>query len=118
MGYHRDSIVGPSGVRDSTRVFLIDNPFGKTSSKHLIDAMMQVAQKFHTQLICLSDLSQSSITNRFALIYQLSVRQAVYSRNSYLKTENIIINGDVRRNELLEHSVLYTQPEQMSFFQD
>ena len=118
MGYHRDSIVGLSGVKDSTRVFLIDNPFGKTSSKHLIDAMIQVAKKFHTQLFCLSDLSQSSITNRFALIYQLSVRQAVYSRNSYLKTENIIINGDVRRNELLEHSVLYTQPEQMSFFQD
>jgi hypothetical protein len=118
MGYQRDSIVGPSGVRDSTRVFLIDNPFGKTSSKHLINAMIQVAKKFHTQLICLSDLSQSSITNRFALIYQLSVRQAVYSRSSYLKTENIVINGSVRRNELLEHSVLHTQPVQMSFFQD
>ncbi len=118
MGYQRDSVVGQSGVKDSTKVFLIDNPFGKTSSKHLVDAMIRVAKKFHTQLICLSDLSQSSITNRFALIYQLSVRQAVYSRNSYLKTENIVISGNVRRNELLEHSVLHTQPEQMSFFQD
>ncbi|MEA4901569.1 hypothetical protein [Desulfitobacterium sp.] len=118
MSYRRNSIMGKSGVTDTTRVFLIDNPFGKTSSKHLLEAMLRVAKKFKTQMICLSDLSQSSITNRFALIYQLSVRQALYSRNSYLRTDEVRRNGDIRQNERLEHMVLRTPPEQMSLFGD
>lgn len=118
MSYRRDSIMGKSGVTDTTRVFLIDNPFGKTSSKHLLEAMLQVAKKFKTQMICLSDLSQSSITNRFALIYQLSVRQALYSRNSYLRTDEVRRNGDVHQNERLEHVVLNTPPGQMDLFQE
>ena len=118
MSYRRDSIMGKSGVAETTRAFLIDNPFGKTSSKHLLEAMLRVAKKFKTQMICLSDLSQSSITNRFALIYQLSVRQALYSRNSYLRTDEVRQNGDIHQNERLEHMVLRTPPEQMSFFQE
>lgn len=118
MSYRRESIMGKSGVTDTTRAFLIDNPFGKTSSKHLLEAMLRVAKKFKTQMICFSDLSQSSITNRFALIYQLSVRQAIYSRNSYLRTNEVRKNGDIHQNERLEHMVLRTPPEQMNFFQE
>jgi hypothetical protein len=98
-----------------TRVFIIDNPFGKTSSKHLLEVMVKIAEKFDTQLVCLSDLSQSSITNRFALIYQLAVKTAMYSNKSYLKTEEIIKNSDdLHSNERLEHIILKTQ-EQTSF---
>ncbi len=118
MSYRRDSIMGKNGVKNTTRAFLIDNPFGKTSSRHLLEAMLRIADRFHTQMICLSDLSQSSITNRFALIYQISVRQALYSRNSYLKTDEVRRNGSVRPNERLEHAVLRTPSEQMSLFQE
>jgi len=118
MSYRRDSIMGKSGVKNTTRAFLIDNPFGKTSSRHLLEAMLRIAGRFHTQMICLSDLSQSSITNRFALIYQISVRQALYSRNSYLKTDEVRHNGSVHPNERLEHAVLRTPSEQMSLFQE
>ena len=118
MSYRRDSIMGKSGAGETTRAFLIDNPFGKTSSRHLLEAMLRIARKFRTQMICLSDLNQSSITNRFALIYQLSVRQALYSRNSYLKTDEVRRNGDVHPNERLEHAVLRTPSEQMSLFQE
>lgn len=118
MSYRRDSIMGKGGVTDTTRAFIIDNPFGKTSSKHLLEAMLRIAKRFRTQMICLSDLNQSSITNRFALIYQLSVRQALYSRNSYLRTDEVRRNGDVHKNERLEHTLLYTPPEQMSLFEE
>ncbi len=118
MSYKRDSLMNKNGVQETTRVFLIDNPFGKTSSAHLLEAMLRIAERYHTQLICLSDLNQSSITNRFAVIYQLAVRQALYSRNSYLQTEQVQVNRDVRPNELLEHAVLATPPDQMSFYQE
>ena len=105
---------GESSDKDA-RVFIIDNPFGKTSSKHLLEVMVEVSKKFNTQLICLSDLSQSSITNRFALIYQLAVKNAMYSNKSYLKTEEIIKNrDDILPNERLEH--VFLKSEQMSLF--
>ncbi len=118
MSYRRDSIMGKNGVTNTTRAFIIDNPFGKTSSKHLLEAMLRVAKKFKTQMLCLSDLSQSSITNRFALIYQLSVRQALYSRNSYLRTDEVRRNGDIHKNERLEHMLLRTPSDQLSLFEE
>jgi hypothetical protein len=118
MSYKRDSVMRKSGVRETTRVFLIDNPFGKTSSKHLLEAMLHIAARYHTQLICLSDLNQSSITDCFAVIYQLVVRQGLFSRNSYLRTGNMRVNGEFRLNERLEHAGLYTPPEQMRLFDE
>lgn len=98
-----------------SKTFIIDNPFGKTSSKHLLDAMVSIANKFDTQMICLSDLSQSSITNKFALIYQLSLRLAMYSNKAFLKIDDIKIDSNIYKNERLEHACV--RSEQISFFE-
>lgn len=100
----------------SSKVFVLDNPFGKTSSKHLLQPMIDISKKFNIQMICLSDLSQSSITDKFTLIYQLSLRSSKYTNNSFLNIEDFRVNGDVSIDTSLEQVFLRSNLEQISLF--
>ena len=105
-----------SSIHES-KVMIMDNPFARTSSEHLLKAVLDIARTFNIQLICLSDLSQSSITNRLNLIYTLSVRQKMYSDKEVLHIENIRKNKDgLEENERLEHAVFHQTFEQESLF--
>ena len=96
---------------------IMDNPFARTSSEHLLKAVIDIAKTFNIQLICLSDLSQSSITNRFSLIYQLSIRKRMYSDRELLKVGNVQINkGGLHENERLEHVGLFQKFQQGSLW--
>lgn len=93
---------------EESKVLIMDNPFARTSSEHLLKAVMDIARTFRIQLICLSDLSQSSITNRFSLFYQLSIRKRMYSDKEVLKSGPVQINKTgIVNNERLEHLELY-----------
>lgn len=93
---------------EESKVLIMDNPFARTSSEHLLKAVMDIARTFHIQLICLSDLNQSSITNRFSLFYQLSIRKRMYSDKEVLKSGPVQINDPgIVSNERLEHMELY-----------
>ena len=114
MDYSRKSILPEDSSGRGTKVMLIDNPFGKTSSPHLLEALIQVAKQFDMQMICLSDLSQSSITSMFPLIYQLSLRPAIYGGKSYLKTDSISRNVPLHTDHRLEN--IHLRNEQISLF--
>lgn len=96
-----------------SKVLIMDNPFARTSSEHLLKAVMDIANTFRIQLICLSDLNQSSITNRFSLFYQLSVRKRMYSDKEVLKAGPVQSDRTgLVENEKLEHVRLYETEEQ------
>lgn len=119
ISYTREAAGRNAGTDMSkdSKVILMDNPFARTSSEHLLKAVIDIARTFNIQLICLSDLSQSSITNRFALIYQLAVRKMLYSDKEILKTGNVQINKEgLYENEKLEHIAVYERYEQESLF--
>lgn len=98
---------------EETKVLIMDNPFARTSSEHLLRAVIDIADTFSIQLICLSDLSQSSITNRFSLIYQLSIRRRMYSDKEVLKIGDVKLNKPgISENEKLEHMELYETTKQ------
>ena len=112
MEYARSNMPAAAGNKKSgAKVMLIDNPFGKMSSNHLLDALIQAADQFGMQMICLSDLSQSSITGKFSLIYQLALRPALYSNKQYLKTNAVIKNSSISENSNLES--VYMKHEQI-----
>jgi hypothetical protein len=113
MAYSRQSIL-PNDSSGGMKVMLIDNPFGKTSSEHLLDALIQVAGQFKMQMICLSDLSQSSITAKFALIYQLSLRPSMHSGKAYLSVDSLANNAPLTKDNRLDHVSL--KHEQISIF--
>lgn len=89
-----------------TKVLIMDNPFGPISSEHLLKPMFEIAKKYNTQLICLTDLKQNSILNCFNLIYMLKIRTSTFGTNEYLKVEEQVREGiDLERDENLEKAV-------------
>ena len=106
---------GSEKTLETTKIFIIDNPFGKMSSTHLLKGLTDILAKFNVQAICLSDLSQSSITNQFNVIYQMSLKTGKYTDKFYLTTDDVRVNGDVSKSYLLE-KVWVRREEQMSMF--
>ncbi len=97
---------GDDGKLETSKFLVLDNPFGKMSSKHLLDGLMMVLNKFNAQAICLSDISQSSVTNKFNVIYQLSLKSGKYTDKIYLTEDKVIKNPELVQNYLLEQSFL------------
>lgn len=86
------------------KAFILDNPFGATSSEKFLDVMQALSEKFDIQLICFSDLHQSSITNKFNVFYQLALKNSLYANRASLKISEVKINGDIHKNINLEHA--------------
>ncbi|MBC3888615.1 hypothetical protein GH810_09870 [Acetobacterium paludosum] len=118
IDYTRNKAMESSGFEkyEASKAFIIDNPFGKMSSFHLLDVLLKIAEKFNSQMICLSDLSQSSITTIFPVIYQLKLQKAKYSNQAYLQTTDSHTRNDVYRNEKLEHAFLKSKQVQINLF--
>lgn len=66
-------------------------------------------------MLCLSDLSQSSITDKFTLIYQLALRSGKYTNKSFLMIEDKRVNGEINVDTSLEQVYLRRNIEQLSF---
>ncbi len=101
-----------------TKVLIMDNPFGPISSEHLLKPLFKIASKYHTQLICLTDLKQNSILNCFNLIYIIKIRQNVLGTNEYIQLEQQIkADGIIERDEKLEKAVFKAvEVDQISLF--
>ena len=120
ISYTRDATIRRTGqdTINESKVIIMDNPFGKTSSEHLLNAIIDIAKTFNIQLICLSDLSQSSITNRFNLIFRLSIRKRMYSDTEVLRIQDLTINKQgLAEDERLEHAMIYQTIQQENMFE-
>lgn len=101
-----------------TKVLIMDNPFGPISSEHLLRPLFEIAKKYNTQLICLTDLKQNSIMNCFNLIYMIKIRQNVLGTNEFLQFDKQIKNEyEVEKDEKLEKAVFKAKEiEQIKMF--
>ena len=124
ISYTRKSRMKAEGLsgRSDTRVLIMDNPFGPISSEHLLKPLFDIAKKYNTQMICLTDLKQNSILNCFNLIYMLKIRTGTLGSKEYLKFEEHIRDGaDLKKDEHLERAVFraydYKQLQIDDFFE-
>ena len=102
--------------REESKVLIMDNPFGPITSGHLLKPMFDIAKKYNTQLICLSDIKQGDVINSFDLIYMIKIRQNMQSED-YLEIEPII-QRKLAQDERLEKAYYhYLRPEQLSLFE-
>jgi len=92
--------------RGSTGVMITDNPFAATTSPHLLDALMKAAGRFNLQMLCLSAINESSITSKFDLIYQLSLRPTISKDKALLMKDEdgFKANVELDINSRLEHT--------------
>lgn len=100
--------------RNEGKVLLMDNPFAKTYSSHLLQPMMEVARKNNTQLICLTGLSGDSIYDRFNNIYMLRLINSSLSNVRYLSSKHI--SGDEPKVMKAEHFMVTDAMEEITLF--
>ncbi|MCR5626224.1 MAG: hypothetical protein K6F99_02790 [Lachnospiraceae bacterium] len=98
-----------SGVvsRDVRSVLILDNPFGKITSAHLLKPMFDIAKHFNVQLICFSDINKSDVISCFACVIKLVIKQQNLSSFEIMTHEG---------NEKIEHGYYKIMNGQMSLF--
>lgn len=117
ISYSRKQLRGSAAFKkmEESKVLIMDNPFGPITSGHLLKPMFEIAKKYNTQLICLSDIKQGDVINSFDLIYMVKIRQNMH-REDYLELEPII-QRHLKEDERLEKTYYhYIRPEQLSLF--
>ncbi len=102
MNYTRGDF---GGIRDKDlrSALILDNPFGATSSKHILVPMFAIAKHFRVQMICLSDINKSDVINCFDIVIKAIVKKRPMSNNELLTHEG---------NESIEHG--FYRSEQVS----
>ena len=105
MNYTRSA----SGVvsKNAGSVLILDNPFGKITSAHLLKPMFDIAKRFNVQLICLSDINKSDVTGCFECVIKLVIKQQALSNLEIMTHEG---------NERIEHGYYKIMNGQMSLF--
>ncbi|MCR3921184.1 MAG: hypothetical protein NUK65_01545 [Firmicutes bacterium] len=61
--------------KEERKILIMDNPFAKTHTEHLLEPMFQIAEKYNIQLICFSGIGGSAVYNRFNKIYVAKVME-------------------------------------------
>lgn len=102
INYTRGSLGGMQ-ERELRSVLILDNPFGATSSKHILVPMFAIAKHFRVQMICLSDINKTDVINCFDIVIKALVKKRPMSNHELLTHEG---------NERIEHG--YYRTEQLS----
>jgi len=105
MNYTRST----SGIisKEAKSVLILDNPFGKITSAHLLKPMFDIAKHFNVQLICLSDINKSDVTSCFECVIKLVIKQQALGNFEIMTHEG---------NERIEHGYYKIMNGQMSLF--
>ena len=93
--------------KNSKSVLILDNPFGKITSAHLLKPMFDIAKHFNVQLICLSDINKSDVINCFDCVIKLVIKTQNLSNFEIMTHEG---------NEKIEHGYYKIMNGQLSLF--
>lgn len=78
------------GVK-TNRTVIMDNPFGKASSDHVLDPVFYISEKLGFQIIALTAHSEGSfIRNYFPVVYSCRLREAVNNKTLIIDKEKEI----------------------------
>ena len=93
------------GIQDKElhSALILDNPFGATSSKHILEPMFAIAKHFRVQMLCLSDINKTDVLNCFDMVIKAIIKKVPLSNTELLTHEE---------NEQIEHG--FYRAEQMS----
>lgn len=93
------------GANVDSKVLIMDNPFGPITSEHLLKPLFEIAKKYNTQMICLTDLKEHTIFDRFNLIYSLNIEREVGREEEYIELKTIKKDIHEEEDEILSASM-------------
>ena len=93
------------GANVDSKVLIMDNPFGPITSEHLLKPLFEISKKYNTQMICLTDLKEHTIFDRFNLIYSLNIEREVGREDEYIELKTIKKDINEEEDEILSASM-------------
>lgn len=102
------SIIGDRS-KESSKVLIMDNPFGKISSEHLLKPVMEIAKKYNTQLLCFTAQKGDNIYNEFENIYHLNLEVLRTSKTRLLTSERVV-TANIERDVYMQSAQLKLEP--------
>jgi hypothetical protein len=78
-----------AGIQNNTvySALILDNPFGSTSSPHILLPMFSLAEHFKVQLICLTHIKQNDVVKCFDNVIKLVIKKMAMSSKEILVQE-------------------------------
>ena len=89
ISYTRSRDTDVLAEKNEGKILILDNPFGSTSSEHLLTPMFQLAEKNNIQLVCFSAHSDAAITNNFDNIYSVDKIPSTIGNTEYMVAKHI-----------------------------
>ncbi len=105
MNYTR-SVTGFTD-KNASSVLILDNPFGKITSEHLLKPVFEIAKRYNVQLICFSDINKSDVINCFECVIKLVIKKQSLSDQEIMTHEG---------NDVIEHGYYKITNGQLSLF--
>ena len=100
----KDINIDTFSKKELGKVLIMDNPFGPITSRHLLEPMFEIADKYNMQLICFSDIKQNAIYDNFSLIYMMKVKSTMNGKEILDVNQ---IKNEGKDNEKLESAFIY-----------
>ncbi len=100
-----------AGIQNNSAysLLILDNPFGSTTSPHILSPMFSLAKYFKVQMICLTHITQNDVVKCFDYVIKAFVRKMAMSSKELLQHKS---NDET---EVVNHG-FYSVSEQMSLF--
>ncbi|WP_152909100.1 hypothetical protein [Clostridium homopropionicum] len=96
----------------NAKVIILDNPFAKMTSQHLLKSFLEFAKLFNIQLICFTDVENEAVLSSFNLIYTLS-KIKIDSRKELMNPE--IISKNINSMSLKNNDFYIDKAETLMF---
>ncbi len=84
------------GSNMESKVLIMDNPFGPITSEHLLKPLFEISKKYNTQLICLTDLKEHTVFDRFNLIYSVNIEREIGREEEYIVVQHFKIGAKIK----------------------
>ncbi len=80
-----------SANQKRNRTVILDNPFGKASSKHVLDPVFFIAENLGFQIIALTAHAEGQfIADYFPVVYSLRLRDTIKQNKSLMTSERVL----------------------------
>ncbi len=105
-----------SANQKSNRTVILDNPFGKASSKHVLDPVFFIAERLGFQIIALTAHAEGQfISDYFPVVYSLRLRETGHE-NKLLMTSERVLNYTYLKEKAPASISRLQEAEQLDLF--
>jgi hypothetical protein len=85
---------------DEGLVLIMDNPFGKMSSAHLMNPVMEIAKKYNVQFIAYTALALDSVLAKFDNVYHLETENIASAKVNIINARREVNIENIDKEEL------------------